>query len=462
MSTAPLVPQGWVLQAYRFALDPDDEQTAMLRSHCGAQRRAFNWGLAVVKANLDQRAAQRSYGIVEDELTPPMNWSAYALRKRWNRVKQDVAPWWRENSKESYASGLANLAAALSNWSASRSGERGGPRARFPRLESKRAPLSCRFTTGMFGLADADRRHVKLPRIGVVRTHESTRKLARHIARGTGRIRSATVTFTRGRWFVSFCVEVERKAESVRRSAAVVGVDLGVRHLAVLSQPVAGVSDEHGMVANPRRLDHAQRTLRRLQRQASRRRGPDKRTGAKPSKRWVRTNAEVTRLHGRVANARGDGLHQLTRALTSRFGTVVVEDLHVAGMLRNHRLARRIADAGWGELRRQLDYKTRWRGTDLLVASRWYPSSKTCSTCGAVKAKLRLSDRVFGCDQCGLVLDRDHNAARNLAALAANIDDGASSPSCGATRNEPDGNPCKTSRAGSGYRHGKPHEGNAA
>ena len=216
------------------------------------------------------------------------------------------------------------------------------------------------------------------------------------------------------------------------------------------------------MVANPKHLDHAQHKLRRLARRASRRRGPDKRTAAKPSKRWLRTNAEVARLHGRVANARGDGLHRLTSALTSRFGTIVVEDLHVVGMLRNHRLARRIADAGWGELRRELDYKTRWRGSDLLVADRWYPSSKTCSTCGAVKAKLRLSDRVFRCDQCGLVLDRDYNAARNLAALAANIDGATSSPSCGATRNEPDGNPGKTSRAGSGYRHGKPHEGNAA
>ncbi|WP_327100903.1 IS607 family element RNA-guided endonuclease TnpB [Nocardia vinacea] len=454
-----------VLQAYRFALDPTEAQEQMLRSHCGAQRKAFNWGLALVKANLDQRAAERSYGIADVELTPPVNWSAYGLRKTWNGAKDDVAPWWRENSKEAYSSGLANLAAALSNWSSSRAGNRTGARMCFPRFKTRRTRLSCRFTTGAFGLTNTDRRHVQLPRIGVVRTHESTRKLARHIERGTARIRSATISFSRGRWFVSFSVEVERTHRAQTRSDAVVGVDLGITHLAVLSQPVPGISDECGMVANPRRLERAQQKLRRLQRRAARRRGPDKRAGTTPSNRWQRANAHVAKLHAKVANARSDGLHQLTTALTARFGTVVVEDLNVAGMLGNHRLARRIADAGWGEFRRQLGYKLGWCGGMLTVADRWYPSSKTCSNpvCGVVKAKLRLRDRVFCCDSCCYRADRDLNAARNLAALANRATgDDTSSPSCGATRNEPAGNPCKTNLVGSGYRHGKPHEGNAA
>jgi putative transposase len=129
----------------------------------------------------------------------------------------------------------------------------------------------------------------------------------------------------------------------------------------------------------------------------------------------------------------------------------VVEDLNVAGMLKNRRLARKIADAGFGQLRRQLAYKTVWRGGQLISADRWYPSSKTCSACGAVKAKLALSERTYRCASCGLVLDRDVNAARNLAALTG----GASSPSRGATLNEPAGNPDKTRPAGTGYRHGK-------
>jgi putative transposase len=339
---------------------------------------------------------------------------------------------------------LANLATALANWKASKNGKRAGPKVLFPRFKGRRAGLACRFTTGAFGLAENNRRQVKLPRIGVVRTHESTRKLARRVARGSARIRSVTVTHRRGRWFVSFSVEITRADPAPARPEAVVGVDLGITSLAVLSTGE--------VIANPKHLELAQRELRRLQRQAARRRGPDRHTGQNPSKqssskqdpprqgpsnRWRKTQARIARLHTAVTNARRDGLHQLTTRLASSFGTIVVEDLNVAGMLTNRRLARHIAGAGMGELRRQLDYKIRWRGGRLVVADRWYPSSKTCSACGTVKTKLRLAERTFRCDHCGYTADRDHNAARNLAGLA-------SSHSRWATVNEPAGNPRQT------------------
>jgi putative transposase len=381
-----------------------------------------------VSANLDQRKAERCSGLAGDELTPALSWSAYSLRSLWNRAKHDVAPWWAENSKEAYASGLANLATALGNWKASRDGMRRGPKIFFPKFKGRRAGLACRFTTGAFGLA-RDRRHVKLPRIGIIRTHESTRKLARRIEQGTARIRSATVTFRGGRWLVSFSVEITRADPAPARLAYAVGADLGVKSLAVLSTGE--------VIANPGHLEVAQRELRRLQRQAARRTGPDKRTGQAPSSRWRKTRVRIAKLHVEVANARRDGLHKLTTRLANTYGRVVIEDLNVAGMVRNRRLARHVAGVGMGEFRRQLTYKTRRRGTSLVLASRWYPSSKTCSGCGAVKAKLRLSERTYRCDRCGLVLDRDLNAALNLAALA-------SSRSCRATENEPDGNPRKT------------------
>ncbi|MEO6087295.1 MAG: helix-turn-helix domain-containing protein, partial [Umezawaea sp.] len=143
-----------VIQAYRFALDPTAGQEAALRSHCGGQRFAFNWGLAVVTANLAQREAERSYGLSGDQLTPAVSWSAFSLRKRWNQAKDDTASWWPENSKEAYASGLANLATALANWKSSNAGTRTGPKIRFPRFKGKRRAMSCRFTTGSFGLVD--------------------------------------------------------------------------------------------------------------------------------------------------------------------------------------------------------------------------------------------------------------------------------------------------------------------
>ncbi|SMC65430.1 IS607 family element RNA-guided endonuclease TnpB [Lentzea albidocapillata] len=437
-----------VIQAYRFALDPGPALERVLRSHCGGQRRAFNWGMARVKANLDQRAAERTYGLGEAQLTPSVSWSAYGLRKDWNQAKDMVAPWWAENSKEAYSSGLANLATALGNWADSRKGTRKGRRLGFPRFKGKRSGLSCRFTTGAFGLAD-DRRHVTLPRIGLVRTHESTRKLARHVARGSARIRSATVSYRGGRWFVSFSVEITRADPAPARPGSVVGVDLGVRSLAVLSTGET--------IANPQHLEPALRQLRRLQRQAARRTGPDRRTRRVPSNRWRRTQDRVTRLHAAVANARRDGLHKLTTRLARTHGTVVIEDLNVSGMTRNRRLARQVAGVGMAELRRQIEYKARWAGVHVHVADRWYPSSKTCSGCGVVKTKLRLSDRVYRCEACGLVLDRDLNAARNLAAL---VHRQTSSPSCGATRNEPAGNPGKTRTArATGTATGRPAPG---
>jgi putative transposase len=211
---------------------------------------------------------------------------------------------------------------------------------------------------------------------------------------------------------VSFSVEITRYDPAPARPESVVGVDLGIKSLAVLSTGE--------VIANPRHLEIAQRELRRLQRQASRRVGPDRRTRQVASARWRKTQARLSALHTAVANARRDGLHKLTTRLVRGHGTIVIEDLNVAGMTKNRR-ARHVADVGMGELRRQVEYKTGWSGVRVHIANRWYPSSKTCSGFGMVKTKLRLSDRTYTCGQCGLVLDRDLNAARNLAALVDEV-----------------------------------------
>ncbi|MGB6164288.1 MAG: IS607 family element RNA-guided endonuclease TnpB [Pseudonocardiaceae bacterium] len=431
-----------MIRAYLFALDPTDAQAQEFRSHCGAQRYAYNFGLSLVRANLDQRAAERSYGIPDDQLTPAVSWSAYSLRRAWNAIKAERAPWWPENSKEAYSSGLANLATALDNWAASKTGKRAGPKVAFPRLKSRRARLTCRFTTGAIGLGP-DRRHIQLPRIGLVRTHESTRMLARRIQTGTARIRSATLSWQRGRWHVALSVELPDPTPAQHTGGRVVGVDLGIKSLAVLSTGQR--------VPNPRHLDRALRALRRAQRTCSRRRGPDRRTPQVPSNRWCKARARVTALHTRLGNQRRDGLHKLTTRLVAEHDTIVIEDLHVAGMIRNRRLARAISGLGIAELRRQIEYKAPSAGVRVVVADRWYPSSKTCSVCGAVKAKLSLAERKFVCNTCGTQLDRDTNAARNLAALA----DQAVLSELRPDVKRPAGNPRKTAIGGNGYRHGK-------
>jgi IS605 OrfB family transposase len=395
-----------VTQAYRYALDPTPRQTGALWSHWGAARFAYNWGLGLVKQRLDQRAAG-------EQVEVP--WTLAALRREWNRTKDQIAPWWRENSKEAYSSGLDALARALGNWLASKQGRRRGPRVGFPKFKGKHGSRpACRFTTGAIRL-EPDRHHVVLPRLGLIRSHESTHKLARRLEAGTARIVSATISCTADRWYVSFTVKVQRRVPESRRVGGLVGMDVGVRHLAVLSTGEA--------IPNPRPLDHAQRSLRRLNRQLARRYGPSAPSGNRrePSVGWRQTQRRLARTHARVANIRRNALHQLTSDLATSYDTIVVERLNVAGMVRNRRLARAISDAGVGELRRQLGYKCQWYGSVLVTADRWYPSSKTCSACGTVKAKLSSSARVFTCDECALMLDRDLNAAFNLAALVNDL-----------------------------------------
>jgi putative transposase len=215
-----------VTQAYRFALDPTPIQRRALASHCGAARVAHNWGLALVKTHLDQHRT-------DPQVQVP--WTLPELRGEWNRAKNEVAPWWPENSKEAYSSGLDGLARALRNWSDSRSGRRKGRLIGFPQFKKKgRCRDACRFTTGAIKVLP-DRKHIQLPRIGVVKTHESTRKLARRLEQGTARILAATISQTADRWFVSFTVEVERQIPATNGKMTAIGVDVGIRHLAVLS-----------------------------------------------------------------------------------------------------------------------------------------------------------------------------------------------------------------------------------
>jgi transposase len=234
----------------------------------------------------------------------------------------------------------------------------------------------------------------------------------------------STVRRVNGGWVISFLVERSPKRRRARRPDAVVGVDVGLSRLATLS---TGEVFENG-----RPLQAELKTLRRLQRHLDRQRRatnpgnylPDGR--AKPgSKTWlksarmVETERRVARLHERVANLRRHQAHLLTTTLVREFGVIGVETLRVRNLLGNRRLARHIADVGWGMVLDQLRYKSSWSEGSLLVAAdRFYPSSKTCSGCGAVKAKLRLSDRVFACDVCEHVQDRDVNASLNLAGMA--------------------------------------------
>lgn len=375
-----------VFEAVKVALDPTPAQERLFLSHAGAARFAFNAGLAHVKAGIE--AGEKP------------EWSFYSLVRWWNSSKDTLAvgadgtPWWAENSKEAANTGLRSLAAALSNWSKSRRGERRGRKVGFPKFKAKsKAAPRFAYTTGAFGLIQGDPKALKLPRIGRVHCMEDVAERV-----GGARVLRMTVSRRAGRWYASLTVEREDKPVTQAPNGGAVGVDLGIKTLATLSDGT--------IIANPRYLRKSERRLKMAQKALSRK--------MKGSNRRAKARAKVARIHARVANQRQDAIHKATTWLAGTYSEICIEDLNAAGMVKNHHLAKAVSDAAFGEFRRQLDYKTARTGAVLHVIDRWYPSSKTCSACGAVKAKLSLNERVYRCDGCGLTMDRDLNAAVNI------------------------------------------------
>ncbi|WP_406046042.1 transposase [Micromonospora sp. NBC_00898] len=395
-----------VKQGFRIELAPTAQQRARLAQHAGLSRVAENFCLALVKAALDQRTAERSYGVPHEHLTP-VPWSAPALERAWRAAHPTRYPWFTEAGLSSRVPKEACRvrAAGLKNWADSRKGARRGRRVGFPAWRKRKHGSRLRY--------DADRarptgpRTVALPGVGPVATREDMGWLTGRTADGRARITGATVREQAGRWWVSFQLDVDRADVDTRRAvdpaAPTCGIDLGLKTFAVIADDTGAVEEVH----TPAVLKAAQRKLRRANKAVARcERASANRTKA------VRRLAAV---HLKVANQRADFLHQLTTRLARTKRAIAVESLNVAGLVRNRRLARAVSDAGFGEFVRQLEYKTNWYGSKIWAADRWYPSSKTCGQCGAINAGLTLSDRVWTC-QCGAVHDRDHNAARNLLA----------------------------------------------
>jgi putative transposase len=404
-----------VQQAYRFALAPTPEQEEFLSACCGASRFWFNQGLALVKDRLEQRASGQDVDV-------PWSYKGLCVAFRGDTIKDQLAPWRGEVVTGSYQAGLEALGKALQNFSKARAA---GRHVGFPRFRSKGR---CHEAVIFQRPRMPDSRHVHLDRrLGPVRSKESLRKLTRLLDTDpNARVMRSTVQRVSGGWVISFTVQRSAKQRRARKPNAAVGVDVGLSRLATLSTGHCA--------ANARPLQGSLRSLRRLQRQLDRQRRAnnpanyhsDGRVKAGPkawvtSGRMVRTERRIARLHERVANLRREQSHRLTTALVREFGVIGVETLAVKNLMGNRRLAGHIADVGWGMVLAQLKYKTSWSDGSLLVeADRFYPSSKTCSACGAAKAKLHLADRVFTCDDdvCGHEQDRDLNAALNLARMA--------------------------------------------
>lgn len=363
-----------MLIAHKIALDPNNAQATYFARATGTARFAYNWALA-------EWLHQYEVWKLDNSQPKP---SQMALRRQLNSLKGEQFPWMLEVTKNAPQMAIIQLGAAFKNFFAGR--------AKYPKFRKKGLHDRFSLTNDQFSI-DASR--IRIPNLGWVRMRETLRF--------TGKIMSATVSRVADRWFVSITVDTQNdwplpKAEN----QGAVGVDLGVSALATLStgESIAGPKAHKALLCR----------LQRLSRSLSRK--------AKGSENRKKAKVKLSRLHARIGNIRQNSLHQLTTDLTRLFHTIGIEDLNVKGMVKNRHLSRAVSDMGFFEFRRQLDYKAAQRGGMIVVADRWYPSSKTCSACGHKLETLPLVVREWACPECGSVHDRDVNAAINLKNLA--------------------------------------------
>lgn len=460
------------LRAYKYRLDPNADQLRALSQAAGAARVSYNMLIArnldalkagwaaereLIKAGIDAAEAKKQIRArrKQEPALQTLPWTRFStevltpVRAEHRRAETVLNnggswdhprwsnPWLHTAPRRVLISGAQNASRAFSNWMGSLSGARKGRPVGLPRLKKKgrdRDSFTIPVPEAMGGYGATyprggprsgevirDYRHLRLAFLGVIRTCQNTRRLSRALKQG-GRIKSFTISQAGGSWYASLLVETPAATTPPQPTRAAqargeIGVDLGVHVMAATS--------DGQLVDNPAPGKKAAVRLKKLQRRLAR--------SQKGSARRKRLVTQISRTHHKVALQRETAAHEMTKRLATGYSMVAIEDLNVAGMTasaagtieapgKNIRaksgLNRAVLDVAPGMIRRQLEYKASWHGARVEVIDRYAPSSKTCSNCGAVKSKLSLSERVYRCRQCGVVLDRDINAAINILALA--------------------------------------------
>jgi len=394
---------------FTFTLVPSAAQSEALRKHVGAARFAFNQCLRIVRDKLDAK---------KEDPTVHVPWSGFDLINVFNAWKLTPAAgvddegrpglvWREEVCAQVFEEAAVDLGRALEAFSAGRKKTRRG-KPRFPRFKKKSADRpSFRMRNKKTSIRVATR-SIRLPKLGDIALRESTRPLRRMLRNGRAKILFATVSFrSDGRWHVAVNIEAEAFHPACRHVDAstmpVVGIDRGLTTFAV-------VADERGTeieeIEAPRPLRGAMRVMRKKSKGLSR-----KKEGSRNRQRARRALAKV---HARIGSVRRDFVHRASSRLAKNHGRLVIEDLCTIGLMKT-KLARSISDSAWARFGTMLAYKTKWYGAELIVADRFYPSTRRCSRCGAIGEKLELDERTFHCSSCGHEADRDVNAAANLA-----------------------------------------------
>ena len=405
--------------AHKIELVPNNKQKSYFRKAFGCARLAYNWGLA---------EWQRRYK--EGEKV-----DAYELIKAFNAIKKEQYPFVMEVTKYATQQPFLNLGKAFRKFFDDL--KRGT--VSYPQFKKKKdnegsfyiggdhVSLSCTNKNSkafkmLVHNESMKHQYLKVPNLGWAKMSESVRF--------DGHVNGVVISQSGGKFFASFSMQITEDeykrthpySSSAKNSA--VGIDLGVKSVLVLSD---GIS-----VENPKPMKRNLRKIKRLSRQLDKRTHArtkqERLSGVKKSNNYKKLSVKLSNAQRKVASVRCDFIQKVTTILTTHYANIALEDLNVKGMVRNHRLAQSILDVSFGELVRQMEYKSALNGVIIKKADRFYPSSKTCSVCGNVKTDLTLSDRVYRCGKCGAVLDRDYNASLNLFGLLVNHQIGTDYP----------------------------------
>jgi putative transposase len=354
------------MKAHKIRIFPTKEQEIYLMKACGTSRFAYNWALSKWKEQY------------EAGLKPNKG----SLNKILNSTKREEFPWMMEVTKCVPQRAIKDLGSAFDRFFEKKGG--------YPKFKKKGQKDSFYFdnTTGKIIGKELFVPKLKLP----IKCSEERRF--------TGKIMSYTISRDVDRWYVSITVETDYKLER-KENRGIVGIDLGIKTLATLSD---------GVVFETKKFYHkAEKKLKKLQRRLSKKQ--------KGSANRAKAKLKLARQHRRIRLARKDYLHQITTFVVTHYNKVVIEDLNVKGMVKNHKLAKAISNMGFGTFRSMLESKAKDTSCEIIVADRFFASSKLCSKCGNKKVDLKLSDRIYCCSKCGLEIDRDLNASINLRKL---------------------------------------------
>lgn len=363
-----------VTKGHKILLNVTSEVEGLFISWCGAARWAYNYGLEQKKkAYAETGKSPGSYALMKDVV----------ILKRTNEYA-----WLRDVPKSVPRMALMQLETAYANFFRRVRG--GDKRKGFPRFKSrKRSKMAFHLEPDAIAVKG---NRVRIPKLGWLKMHQPVRFEGRLVG-------TVCVSKKAGRWYASLNVETEVSdpIENQER-AGVAGLDVGIKHLAVLSN---GEKFD-----NPKAFYRLEKLLARAQRQMARKQ--------KGSNRWKKAKLRVQRIHERIADLRANATHHVSAYVAANYVGVAIEDLNVRGMSQNHRLAKSVLDANFAELHRQLRYKMAWAGGEVRQVGRFFPSSKLCNVCGLINGGLTLADREWTCE-CGTRHDRDQNAAMNLA-----------------------------------------------